>query len=224
MKKETIITAIVFLVVGFFAGYITEAEFNWNAPAAMAPGAAASAAPGIATGETPAGTDQSAPMGGIGDGAKLPPGHPPLEVAGKIKTFEDQALQNPQDPAPRLEIANLYYDQHQFDRAAGWYEKGLELDPRNVSARTDLGTAYFNLGRPEDALKEYQESLKIDPTHEPTMFNIIIVNLQGIHDLAAARSAFARLQRRNPKYPGLEGLKESLDAANSKGPAAPATR
>jgi len=220
VKRETIITAIVFLVVGFFAGYITEAEFNWNAPPAMAPGAAASAAPA----GTSAIINQGDAVAGTADGAKLPPGHLPLEVAGKIKSLEDQALQNPQDPAPRLEVANLYYDQRQYNHAAEWYEKGLELDPRNVGARTDLGTAYFNLGRTDDALKQYQESLKIDPNHEPTMFNMIIVNLQGTHDLAAARAAYDQLHRRNPNYPGLTDLKETLDAGNGKTRGAPATR
>ena len=223
MKRETIITAIVFLVVGFFAGYITEAEFNWNAPPAIASNVSSGAANAAPAG-TPTGADQSAPVDGSADTSKLPPGHLPLEVAGKIKSLEDQALQNPQDPAPRLEVANLYYDQHQYNRAAEWYEKGLELDPRNVSARTDLGTAYFNIGRPDDALKQYQESLRIDPNHEPTMFNMIIVNLQGTHDLAAARSAYDRLHRRNPSYPGLENLKESLDTASGKATGASAPR
>ena len=32
MKKETIITtAVIFLAVGFLAGYITDAQINWNA-------------------------------------------------------------------------------------------------------------------------------------------------------------------------------------------------
>ena len=30
MKKETIITAIIFFAVGFLAGYITEAQMNWS--------------------------------------------------------------------------------------------------------------------------------------------------------------------------------------------------
>jgi tetratricopeptide (TPR) repeat protein len=206
LKRETIITAMVFLVVGFFIGYITEAEFNWNAPERMAP-AAAAAAPAGASG---AGTQNTA-AGGAGN-AQLPPGHPPLEIAGKIQELEDQAAQHPEDPAPRLELANLYYDQRVFDRAAEWYEKELALDPKNASARTDLGTAYFNLGRPQDALKEYEATLKINPTHEPTMFNMIIVNLQGTHDLAAARAAWEKLHQRNPNYPGLDKLKEELDA------------
>jgi len=205
LKKETIITAVVFLVVGFFIGYITEAEFNWNAPEKITP----AAAPALAEAAPASG------QAGAASNGQLPPGHPPLEVAGKIKELQDQAAQNPNDPQPLLELANVFYDQQQFERAAQYYEKGLALDPRNVNARTDLGTAYFNLGRPQDALKEYEATLKVNPAHEPTLFNMIIVNLQGTHDLAAARAAWEKLHRQNPNYPGLDKVKERLEAARS---------
>lgn len=203
MKKETLITAAVFLVIGFFIGYITEAEFNWNAPEKI-----------VTAGPPPAEAPASAASGAssTGNGAQqLPPGHPSLDMATKIKAFEEMAAQRPNDPQPLLDLANLYYDQQQFDHAADWYEKALALDPNNVNARTDLGTAYFNLGRAKDALKEYEKSLKADPTHEPTMFNIIIVNLEGTHDMAAARTAWDRLHNRNPNYPGLEALKARVN-------------
>jgi tetratricopeptide (TPR) repeat protein len=203
VKKETLITAVVFLVVGFFIGYITEAEFNWNAPEKIA-------AAGPAPAEAAAGAVSGAPGAGNG-GQQLPPGHPSLDMATKIKAFEELAAQRPKDPQPLLDLANLYYDQQQFDHAADWYEKALALDPTNANARTDLGTAYFNLGRAKDALKEYEKSLKTDPTHEPTMFNIIIVNLDGTHDMAAARAAWDRLHKRNPNYPGLEALKDRVN-------------
>jgi tetratricopeptide (TPR) repeat protein len=213
VKKETIITAVVFLIVGFFIGYITEAEFNWNAPDKMV---AASPAPADAGGG-------AAPpaMGNGGGGTTLPPGHPPLELATQIKALENQAAQSPKDPKPLLDLANLYYDQKQFDHAADWYEKALGLDPNNVNARTDLGTVYFNLGRAKDALNEYEKSLKIDPTHEPTMFNIIIVNLEGTHDLAAARAAWDRLHKRNPDYPGLDALKDKLSPGSGSASTGP---
>lgn len=212
MKKETIITAVVFLVVGFFIGYITEAEFNWNAPEKMV---TAGPAPADAAGESAPGTS------GTGSDAKLPPGHPLLDLATKIKALENQAAQSANDPQPLLDLANLYYDQKQFDHAANWYEKALALDPKNVNARTDLGTAYFNLGRAQEALKEYEKSLKVDPTHEPTMFNIIIVNLEGTHDLAAARAAWDRLHKRNPNYPGLDALKDRFSPGSGSTSAAP---
>jgi cytochrome c-type biogenesis protein CcmH/NrfG len=215
VKKETIITAIVFLVVGFFIGYITEAEFNWNSPEKMV--ATSAATPGVPEAAT------GAPAGATA-GRQLPPGHPPLEVATRVNALETQAKQNPQDPQPPLELANLYYDQKQYDRAADWYQKALALDPKNVNARTDLGTVYFNLGRPEDALKAYEESLRVDPNHEPTMFNTIIVNLEGTHNLAAARAMWDKLHKRNPNYPGLEGLKDKVNGADSSASGSSPTR
>lgn len=198
MKKETIITAIVFLGVGFLAGYIYNAQQRTAAPPA------ASAMAGVAS-----------PVGAPGDPAGtagLPAGHPPINIDTAVKALEEQAAQNPQDPQPPLELANTFYDHQRFREAAEWYEKALKLDPKNVNARTDLGTAYFNLGRAQDALAMYRRSLEISPQHQPTIFNSIVVNLEGTHDLAAARAAWEQLHRVNPSYPGLDSLKRSLDA------------
>jgi TPR repeat protein len=200
LKKETIITAIVFLGVGFLAGYIYDAHQRSAEPAAVA-AAPSAASPAGAPGD-PAG------MGG------LPPGHPPINIDSTVKALEEQAAQNPKDPQPPLMLANALYDHQRFQEAAEWYEKALALDPKNVNARTDLGTVYFSLGRPQDALAAYRQSLKIDPNHQPTIFNTIIVNLEGTHDVAAARAAWEKLHGMNPNYTGLDSLKQRLDAAN----------
>ena len=208
MKKETIITAIVFLGVGFLAGYIYQAQTSFHE--AQQKGAA-STPMGM-----PASTSGAAPMGGAGGGTgQLPEGHPPIDTSAVTKALEEQAAQNPKDPEPRLKLANYLYDQQQWQRSIEWYQKALELDPKNVNARTDLGTAYFNLGRAQDALGEYRKSLEIDPTHQPTMFNSIVVYLDGLHDSAAARQMMERLNKLNPNYPGLDRLKGRLDAEAS---------
>jgi tetratricopeptide (TPR) repeat protein len=93
----------------------------------------------------------------------------------------------------------------------------LELDPKNVNARTDLGTAYYYTGRPRDALREYDKSLEINPQHEPTLVNVIVVNLEGTHDLAAAQKAWDRLYKLNPNDPALARFKEQIDAARASG-------
>lgn len=185
-------TALVFLGVGFLGGYMYDAHRNSEAQQASVAAAAPAAA-------------QTA--------QDLPPGHPPINNDTMIRALEDQARQNPQNPQALLRLANLLYDQRRFQEAAGWYEKALKLDPGDVNARTDLGTVYFNLGRPEDALGEYRRSLQSEPNHQPTLYNLIVVNLEGIHDLGAARAAWERLDRLNPGYPGLDRLKEQLDAA-----------
>jgi hypothetical protein len=209
VKKETVITAIVFLAVGFLAGYITDSQLNWSAKKT-----ASVAGSDHVHEQAPAGMP---PMGGGGMGQSLPEGHPPIDTGAVIKTLEEQVAQNPKDVAAQTQLGNAYYDAGQWQKAVDAYHKVLELDPKNVGARTDLGTAYFNMGRPKDALDEYAKSLAINPNHEPTIFNSIIVNLKGTHDAAAAQAAWDRLKKMNPSYPGLEDLKPGIEALRSTG-------
>ena len=211
MKKETILTAVIFLAVGFLAGYITDAQMNWNGRQKAAQMAATpSEMP------PPAGA-ASAPAGGGMAQQGLPEGHPPIDTAAVVQQMESMAAQSPNDVDIRLKLANFLYDQKQYSKAIEWYQRALELAPKNVNARTDLGTAYFYTGRSQDALREYDKSLAIDPKHEPTMLNAIVVNLDGPHDLAAAQKAWDRLYKLNPNHPALAGLKERIAAARAGG-------
>jgi hypothetical protein len=210
VKKETIITAVVFLAVGFLAGYITDSQLNWS----KQKGAAVT---GAADNHDHEHTNTGAPAGGPGMNPQLPEGHPPIDTGALIKTLEERVAQNPKDVLAHGQLANAYYDAGQWQKAIESYQKVLELDPKNVSARTDLGTAYFNTGRAKDALGEYAKSLEIDPKHEPTLFNSIIVNLQGTRDANAAQAAWDRLKKMNPSYPGLENLKPQIDQLRAAG-------
>jgi tetratricopeptide (TPR) repeat protein len=206
LKKETIIAALVFLGVGFLCGYIYNAQRNLSLPSEPAQGRGADQPT-----ESPA-SAVLAPNRAANSGA-LPAGHPPLDAATTIKFLEHQAALDASDPAPRLRLANFLFDQKRFEQAIPWYLKGLELDPGNVDARTDLGTAYYSLGRVDEAMREYHKSLELDPHHQPTLYNMVLLNLEGAHNLVAARAAWEQLHRLNPKYPGLDTLKQSLEAA-----------
>jgi hypothetical protein len=213
VKKETIVVGAICLAVGFLGGYIYQAQTSFREAQRRAAGAPA------ATGEAPSGAAGTGAAGG-GMGQRLPEGHPPIDISAVVEALEEQAVQNPKDPVPRLKLANYLYDQQQWPRAVEWYQRTLELDSKNVNARTDLGTAYFRLSRPQDALREYRKSLDIDPTHQPTMFNAIVVNLDGLHNVTAAQQAWDRLHKLNPSYLGLDSLKSRLDAARAATPPA----
>lgn len=207
MKKETLATALVFLGIGFFAGYVYRAQSTQRA----AGGGGAAPAP------------VSAPMGPAagpattsdGSATGLPAGHPPISNPAVGKMLEQQAAQDPQNPEAALKVADYLYDQGQFDQAIPWYQKSLQLDAKNVNARTDMGTCYFNVGRSDDALREFRQSLAINPRHEPTLYNIVVVNLEGKHDVKAASQAWDELHRLNPNYPNLNQLKQKLDQARA---------
>ena len=207
MRKETIAAAIVFFVLGFLAGYVYDAQQNWRTQQRAASGAR--------TGEQIQGGTGAADSTAGAMAPQLPEGHPSIDAAAIIKTLQEQAAKDPKDPEPRVKLANYFYDQHQYPQAVEWYQKALELDPKNGSARTDLGTAYFYSGRAQDALRVYRKTLQIDPKHEPTMFNLIVVHLEGTHDFTAAPQAWELQHNQNPHYPGLDRLKQSLDAARA---------
>jgi cytochrome c-type biogenesis protein CcmH/NrfG len=211
MKKETILTAMVFFVVGFLAGYITDAQMNWSGRQK----AAMTATPGIPS-ELPSGAAPSTAQGG-GMPPGLPEGHPPIDSASIIKRFQEEAERNPKDAEIPLRLANFLYDQRQFAQAIEWYQKSLAINPKNVNARTDMGTAYFYIGQAGRALEEYRQSLAIDPDHKPTLVNLIVVNLEGAHDIAAAQRAWDRLHKLDPTNPALPSLKQKLEAARGSG-------
>jgi tetratricopeptide (TPR) repeat protein len=210
VKKETIITAVVFFSVGFLAGYVYNAARSSNA---AQPSFSANANPPQQDSSASRPADaNSAPVPNAASSSGLPPGHPPIETA-TVTELEAEAAKHPRDPKALLELANYLYDQKQFDQAIVWYKKVLEVDPRNVNARTDMATSYLDVGRIEEAIREYRKSLEVDPRHGPTLYNLIIANMEGTHDLAAARAAWDELHKLNPSYPGLDKLKQSLDAA-----------
>jgi cytochrome c-type biogenesis protein CcmH/NrfG len=208
VKKETLITAVVFLAFGFLAGYIyraqtsrgsMEVQLGGTAPAAPGdPGA--SGGSGTASGATP---------------AVLPPGHPAIDDGAVVQALEEQANSNPRDPAPPLKLADYLYDHGKYDQAIVWYQKALQFNPADVNASTDLGTCYFNVGRSDDALRQFQRSLAVEPRHQPTLYNIIVVEMEGKHDYKAAADAWETLHRVNAAYPKLDELKQKLDQAQA---------
>jgi predicted TPR repeat methyltransferase len=204
LKIETIVTAIVFLSVGFLSGFI----YKSHKDSSLQPQAAVADLAAPATGMPAAAGGQD-----IDPATGLPRGHPPLAVARTIKNYEDLAAQNPQNAEIPLHLANLLYDQKYYNVAIEWYQKALALDPKNINARTDLGTSYFYSGDPQAAIKQYQQVLADSPGHQPTIFNMIVVNLEGLHNARAAEKYWKQLERMNPDYPGLNDLKQRLGAA-----------
>jgi tetratricopeptide (TPR) repeat protein len=208
VKKETLITALVFLGIGFLAGYVYKSQ---STQSVLSETASAPAAAPMTQSAGPAATPSNSAAG-------LPPGHPALGDPAMRNMLEQQASQNPQDPQAALRVADYLYDQQLFDQAIPWYQKSLQLNPKNVNARTDMGTCYFNVGRFDDALREFHQSLAVDPRHEPTLYNVVVVNLEGKHDLRAASQAWDELHRLNPNYPNLDQLKQKLDQARASSP------
>lgn len=189
MRRDLLITALIFTLVGFVAGAVYTRQSTGDSPRALL----------------------SPPPATAPSDSSLPEGHPPLNVAERWSALQQQAEANPRDPRAAAELANFLYDIQRWDDAIGWYTRTLELEPKNTDVRTDLGTCYYNLGRFDEAIAEFDRVLELEPNKPQALFNLAMARLRGKQDTAGARRVYEQLRRSHPDFPGIELLARELD-------------
>lgn len=145
---------------------------------------------------------------------------PPGLDENRVAQLRSEADRDPRDPAPRVQLANLYFDSERFEDAIRWYAEALAIDPRQVGVSTDLGIAYYYTNQPDKALEQFDKSLAIDPTHSKTLLNIGVVRAFGKQDLEGAARAWERVIEVAPNTPEAARAKQGLDGIRAAHPAA----
>jgi tetratricopeptide (TPR) repeat protein len=193
MKSEGIAFGIAGIAFGLIAGWIIGTQQATVASPAAAPAAATA----------PAAGDQ--PRAAILDEARVT----------ALKSVAERETAN---PAPRVELANLYFDAERFDDAITWYEDALKLNPKDVNISTDLGVSYYYTNQPDRAIAQLDQSLAIDPKHAKTLLNIGIVKAFGKQDLEGASKAWQQVIQLAPDSPEGQAAKRALDTFQSSHP------
>lgn len=188
MRRDLLVTALIFTVIGFIAGMIYSRETRGGS----------SLSPQLPAQATTASE------------ASLPEGHPPIDLAERWRALQQQAEDNPRDPRAAVELANFLFDIERWDDAIFWYRRTLELEPQNTDARTDLGTCYYNRARYDEAIAEYTQALEHEPGKPQALYGLAMAGLRGKQDRAGARRILEQLRRSHPEFPGVELLAEEL--------------
>lgn len=200
MKSESLVFAAAGTLVGFLGGWIIGSQHTIaRVPAA---GMAASApAPATSAGNAP-----SAPA---------------LDTA-KVQAATGRASAEPRNPAPRIELGNLYFDAEQYQEAARWYQEALSIDSSNADVSTDLGVSFYYLNEPDRALAQFDKSLAINPKHSKTLLNLGIVRAFGKQDLQGAAKAWQEvIAVAPPGSPEGQAARRALDAMRGAHPDVP---
>ena len=69
----------------------------------------------------------------------------------------------PASPEPRIELARLYDEHNQLDKARDLLNDAIAIDNRNVRAYTALGSVRERMGNSADALRAYEQALALNP-------------------------------------------------------------
>ena len=186
----------IFLLVGFVIGFA--GIYTWTRERAPA---AVRAMPLPVDPNVP--TDLSA-----GNNAAEPP-PPPLDMA-RVNELTSKIKQNPKDFDSIVELANIDFDQKQFDDAINLYKKALEIRPDSLNIRTDMGTAMFYLNRYDDAIATFKQSLVSNPNDAQTLFNLGVAMLHGKNDPQGALQYWDKLVETNPNHPQAQFVKEQI--------------
>jgi tetratricopeptide (TPR) repeat protein len=187
--------AWIFLLVGFVIGFA--GIYTWTKERAPA---AVRAMPLPVDPNVP--TDLSA-----ANNAEPPP--PPLDMA-RVNELTSKIKQNPKDFDSIVELANIDFDQKQYDDAINLYKKALEIRPDALTVRTDMGTAMFYLNRYDDAIATFKQTLVSSPNDAQTLFNLGVAMLHGKNDPQGALQYWEKLVETNPNHPQAQFVKEQI--------------
>lgn len=100
-----------------------------------------------------------------------------------------------------VEVGDIYRATHQFPEAAAYYDKALEVNPKNVTVRTVMASCLYYSGDVDGALAQLNKSLTYDPKHAGTLMNIGIIKWQSKKDVKGAVAAWQKLLKLNPDFP-----------------------
>jgi cytochrome c-type biogenesis protein CcmH/NrfG len=98
-----------------------------------------------------------------------------------------------------VKVGDLYQGTHQFKEAAGYYDKALQIDAKNVPIRTQLASCLYYQGDVDGAISQLQQALRYDPKDANSLFNLGIMKLQGKKDTKGALAAWQLLLNSNPQ-------------------------
>jgi cytochrome c-type biogenesis protein CcmH/NrfG len=151
--------------------------------------------------------------------AESPSSQPAPLDQRRVDALRAEANQRAEDPGPRVQLGNMYFDAEQFSEAIKWYQEALALNPRDPNVSTDLGVSYYYSDQPDKALQQFERSLEMDPNHVKTILNMGIVRAFGKRDLEGAAAAWEKVMKIAPDSPEGRAAKQALDAMRASHPA-----
>ena len=177
---QVYVTAAVCLVLGVALGYLFRGS-QTPSPVASVSGQAQPSTPAAMPQQMPS-LDQ---MRHMADKQAEP-------LLAQLKT-------DPKNADVLKQVAKIYEATHQFQEAAGYYGKALDINPKDIPARTERASCLYYAGDVEGALAQLQQAIQDDPKNANSLFNLGMIRWRGKNDAQGAVQAWQQLLQSNPK-------------------------
>jgi len=126
-------------------------------------------------------------------------GHMQQMANNQAAPLLERLKSDPNNSALLSQAGAIYHTTHQFKQAAEYYDKALQVDPKNVAIRTKLASSLFRMGDADGAIAQLNQALSYDPKDANALFDLGVVKLNGKQDSKGALAAWQRLLKSNPQ-------------------------
>lgn len=207
-SKPLVVMSVVCLAMGFLAGYL----LRGSAPSPVQ-------SPPVAVASTAASPQPATGPGDQSESAQqIPHKMPTLDdlkrmAAKKAAPLLAKSKSGERNPQLENQLGLIYENAHQFKQAAGYFEKSLQYDPRNIAVRADYASCLYYTGDVDGALAQLNRSLAYDPKHAGTLMNIGIIKWKGKNDVDGAVAAWGKLLQYHPDFPQKDAVQHMIDEA-----------
>lgn len=240
MEKNTVLIAIIALLLGFIGGFLLANSLNRSEMNAMraqssAPNtsqAANNADPSLSEDEIRAkiaeadknadNFDFQRDLGvGLYRYGAMKQDLGVLSEAARILTRAHSLDPNDFDVA--VNLGNAHFDigfakkeQQSFEKAREFYNKALAIRPDDPNVQTDLGISYYVQPIPDytRAAAELQKVVASNPRHDRSMQFLAEVDLAE-NKIADAEKLLAKIKDVNPTNPAVKDLSSKIEAAKA---------
>jgi tetratricopeptide (TPR) repeat protein len=113
------------------------------------------------------------------------------------------------------QVGNIYRMTHQFQAAATYYQKSLDVNPKNVGPRTDLASCLYYQGDVDGAIAQLEKSLTYDPKHAGTLLNLGLIRWKGKNDSEGAIASWQKLLKLYPNYEHKDAVEKLIAEAKT---------
>ena len=108
----------------------------------------------------------------------------------KVNPDHSQALNN---------LANIFEDLGENQKATNCYEKAIEINPNYVDAHYNLGNIFRKLGQIQKAKDCFEKAIEIDPSYVKAHNNLGII-FKDLGENQKAKECFKKTIELNPNY------------------------
>ncbi|MDB5037401.1 MAG: glycosyltransferase [Bacteriovoracaceae bacterium] len=113
------------------------------------------------------------------------------------KMMEEEVLKNNQYGFVWYELANLYYQEGNYQLAADTFQKASDLDPKNIQTLNNLGHTLTLIGERERGEKYLRECLAVDSSNSNIWLNYAVSRMEA-GDLHIAQNCFQKALTLSP--------------------------